>query len=152
MADESFQDDPSIRPQCALLRRIAESWLVFDGNTDRVRVSSAAFRQFKLSVHIGDDLQASGYKPADILVDRYPTHALAAITAGLARDHQQAVCRDDQEDQLCHGLAVGTKHTKRLFGATNERTDKIFALVASDNWVIPPSDALLERVRRNANQ
>lgn len=101
-------DDPSIRDACLLLRRIVRDWLIYDENRGKHRISSQAFTNPQLSVNIGDDLLAEGYQFQAVL-ERYPHEGLAAITTRLAREKDQAVCRDPAPPELCHGLVVGKK-------------------------------------------
>ena len=64
-----------------------------------------------MSIVLGDELEAVGRAPATVL-EGHEGFALAAITAGIARDNRQAVVRDPLPQEPAHGLVVGQK-TKR---------------------------------------
>ena len=121
-------DDPTIRDACLLLRRIVREWLVHDENRGGPRISSQAFTNERLSVNVGDDLIAEGFH-VEAVLERYPGEGLAAITAQLAREKNQAVCRDPAPPELCHGLVIGKKTSS---------TCKAFARQATENLIRTP--------------
>lgn len=143
----TYKDDGTIEDRCALLRRIHPNWLIYDANRECVRITSAAFKDQELSVHVGADITEQGIDLETILQEKHGEYALASITAGLARDHKQVVCRDPQEDQLCHGLVCGAKKPKREFRGRRVATCKAFAEFATENWIVPPKESLATRLR-----
>lgn len=107
------QDDSSIADEERLFRRIHPCHIVADENTGQARVSSGAFRDTELSIHIESTLLSTGKSSRDCLLN-YPQHRLVAITAGTARHFQQAVCRDPQPGDSSHGLVCGSKNNRRI--------------------------------------
>lgn len=126
-------DDPSIRDECKLLRRIPvmQDFIVWDHNQGRLRPSSASFRDHRngtsMSIVLGDDLDSSGRDYSEVLRS-HENFALAAITAGLARENSQAIARDPTKEEPAHGLVIGSKR----------KADKKMAKEAK--WIIPPSE------------
>lgn len=126
-------DDPSIRDECKLLRRIPvmQDFIVWDHNQGRLRPSSASFRDHRngtsMSIVLGDDLDSSGRDYSEVL-SNHENFALAAITAGLARENNQAVAREPTKEEPAHGLVIGNKR----------KADKRMAKEAK--WIIPPSE------------
>lgn len=122
-------DDPAIGNDDDLWRRIHPDWVVLDENLDeqtsgRVRPSSAAFRDESLSV-----LLAREDTPERALLDwQHKGFSLAAITAGLARQNGQAVCRDPTDEDPPHVLVEGRK----------KRVDERLALAARWVGATPP--------------
>lgn len=103
-------DDPAIGDDDDLWRRIAPDWVVLDENEDqerggRVRPSSAAFRDRSLSVLLAredtHERALAGWQERGF--------SLAAITAGLARQHRQSVCREPTKDDPAHAVVEGKK-------------------------------------------
>ena len=68
----------------------------------------------------------SGNTPADVLVN-HSDYSLAAISAGLARSHNQIVVRAQQAGLPSHAEVVGHK-TKAVSSA----------LAKGSTWVVPP--------------
>jgi hypothetical protein len=128
MADAVYNDDPSIPDGAELWRRINPAWWIRDKNRAIVRPTSQAFQNSSdgspMSVLIADIVLESGRKPADILPD--DTYSLVSFTAGLARECNQAVCRDPKPDEA-HALVAGEK-TPRV----KER------LALGSRWIIEP--------------
>jgi hypothetical protein len=110
-------DDPSIRDDVRLLRRIIPEWVVADHNTNSKRVSSAAFSNSSgehgieegMSVFLEDVLAAEGRTPASVLKG-YESNALIAITAGWVRSLGQGVVRDPLPDETAHAQVMGDKN------------------------------------------
>jgi hypothetical protein len=126
MCEPAHLDDPSITNEERLLRRIHLTQLVPDDDTGFVRISSGAFRDKELSVNIDSVLQREG-KTASACLKGNPVHKLVSITAGAARQHHQAVCRDPQAEDLSHGLVCGSKNNSRIHEGLRDSAD----------WVIP---------------
>lgn len=61
-----------------------------------------------MSVVIDSELQLLGREPASVL-NGHEGFALAAITIGLAREHEQKVVKDPTPEEPAHGLVVGDK-------------------------------------------
>ncbi len=97
-----------------------------DSNSGGQRISSQAFSNEHMSVHIGDDLQDAGHA-LEAVLEKYPHMDLAAITAVTARAAGQAVCRDEVPDELCHGIVAGNK---------TRSVARRFAAEATTNWLI----------------
>ncbi len=80
-----------------------------------------------MSVLLAEMVAQTGRGPTDVLVD-HEGFALAAITAGLARNCQQGVARDPQPQEPAHAVVVGRK------------TRAIQSMLAKDStWIIPPA-------------
>lgn len=133
MSYADLEDDPSIRNECELLRRVPCKLnvnLVWDDNENRWRPTSASFGDHPngtpMSVVLGDELEAAGRDASEVLVG-HDNFALAAITASIARDCQQRVARDPLEEEPAHGLVIGEK--KR---STRSK------LAKAAKWVIAP--------------
>jgi hypothetical protein len=107
------QDDPSIAHQDRLFRRVHLVQVVRDDDTGLARISSSAFRDKELSINI-ESVLLSGGQTAVACLEKYPNHKLAAITAGEARQYQQAVCRDPLPEVPSHGLICGSKSPRHI--------------------------------------
>ena len=127
---DAYRDDPTIRDADPLWRRVHPHQQVVDENSGEIRPSSAAFKDHPdgspMSIHLGRDALEAGYRPEDVLVG-HDGYALAGLTAGLARDHEQGVAREPLADQIAHGI---------VFGPKGKRIRK--ALVRGATWVVPP--------------
>ena len=140
MSSGDLQDDPTIRDQCKLLRRIPPKVnlnLVWDDNLNRWRPTSASFDNHRDSSHnmsivLGDDLDAAERDVTSVL-EGHPGFLLAAITAKVARDNHQSVARDPLPQEPAHGLVVGRKSK----GIKSK-------LAKAAEWVIPPDVSHLE--------
>jgi len=122
MPDRHYQDDPTILNEDALWRRIPPWHFIRDDNAGRTRPSSAAFDEYDMSVVIAKNSRGS-----ESALANHVGFALAAITAGLARDNGQGVASDPTTEEPAHGIVFGNKTKtikKRLAGAAE--------------WVIPP--------------
>lgn len=128
--DGSCKDDPSIANDSHLYRRIHPDQFVPDENAGTVRPSSAAFTNSEdgspMSVALGDTLSDLGRAPATVL-DHYRRHALARLTAAVARESRQTVCRLPVDDEPAHGGVGGTKSK----GVRRQ-------LAQSSVWEVPP--------------
>ncbi len=114
------EDNPSIRNECELLRRIPLKFgltIVWNDNEKRWRPSSASFRDHPngtpMSVVLGDELEAAGRDAAEGLIG-HSDFVLAAITAGVARSNQQQVARDPLPEEPAHGLVIGEKRKGKM--------------------------------------
>ena len=137
MPERSYVNDPTIRNEAARWRRIAPCHLVRDDNLGELRPTSAAFTNSSdgspMSILIAAIVQDTGRDPSDLLKP-FPGYSLASITAGLARDQNQAVLRDtfgDDPTEPAHGYVAGhkTKAVKR-------------ALSRNATWIVPPKNTL----------
>ena len=115
MGHTDLEDDLTIRDECELLRRIPVKPginIIWDANQGRWRPSSASFRDHPdgspMSIVLGDGLKEASRDPAEVLIG-HSNFALAAITAGTARESQQHVVRDPLPEEPAHGLVVGKK-------------------------------------------
>lgn len=125
MSQPDYQDDASIRDNERLFRRVHVSQLVRDDDTGLARVSSGAFKDRDLSVHIESILTGAGESAATCLRN-HKSHKLLSITAADARRLHQAVCHDPQPEDPSHGLVFGSKTRSVQQG-----------LRAAAAWVIP---------------
>lgn len=127
MRDPSrYINDESIGQACNLLRRIRPEWVVDDKIRGGKRISSQGFKDPTMSVHIEDDLLSSG-NPVEAVLENYSDQDLAAIKAATARQMNQAVCREPDPHELCHGIVAGKKTGKIA---------KAFASEATANWLV----------------
>lgn len=117
-------NDPTIEDECVLYRRIHNEQVVPDDGG--FKISSAAFGDAELSIHLGDELEFGGHELEAVLDNQYFRN-LAGITAALAREKDQSVFRDPQDDSLCHGIVHGKKP---------KSVARAFAQAAKENWVI----------------
>jgi hypothetical protein len=120
-----FVNDPTITDDDQLLRRVPECQWVEDG-AGGWRPSSAAFNDIELSVDIASTLHALN-EPITAPLRGHDGYALVAISAGLARQHDQAVCRDPLHTNPAHGIVYGKK--------TNGTRKQ---LAKNSAWVVPP--------------
>lgn len=129
-------DDPSVRNKCKLLRRIQikKDFVVWDDNLNRLRPSSASFRDHpdgsSMSIVLGDDLDEAGRNYSEVLND-HSNFALATITAELARENNQMIVRDPLKEEPAHGLVVGKKR-----GADSK-------MAKAAQWIISPTESQL---------
>ena len=103
----SRNDDRSIPDDERLLRRIPKSWYRLD-DTGRVRISSAAFKHYEMSVYLASVVTQTGRKSKDLL-SNYPNYGLASVTAAVVRELDQIVLRDSTRKEPAHALVVGKK-------------------------------------------
>ena len=130
----AYTDDPTIRDDAALWRRIPPWHFVPDGNLGRVRPSSAAFEDHPdgtpMSVLLAEIVAQTRRRAEDILAG-HEGYGLAAITAGLARDYGQGVARKPSRDEPAHA---------EVFGKKPKPVRK--RLAKGSEWVLPPPDRL----------
>lgn len=130
MTEGAYADDPTISDAAALWRRIPPWHFVRDDNTGLIRPSSAAFENHPngspMSIVLGDEVAASGRSADDVLAE-YAGFALAAFTAGLARECEQGVMREPLADEPAHAV---------VFGEKPKRVGR--RLAKSAVWVVPP--------------
>src|SRR5256885_17105579 len=111
---EKFPNDPSIDDASHLYRRIPPLHFYADKNENRVRPSSAAFEDDgdgdPMSVCLARVLQAENREPSSVLVG-HEGYALAAITAGLARSHNQTIHSRPLAEESSHALVCGDKES-----------------------------------------
>ena len=126
MSLPAYQDDVSIRDDERLLRRVHIALLVRDDDTGLARVSSGVFKDRELSVHIESVLKEIG-RSAESCLQNCNTLKLVSITAGNARQFNQAVCRKPIPNDPSHGLVYGSKNNPKIQNG----------LRAAAIWVIP---------------
>lgn len=114
-------DDPTIKNDERLLRRIHPEQIVRDDKSGGYRVSSAAFNDVQLSTDLYSVLIAAGLD-ATSCVRAHDGYGLVAITAGLAREKNQVVYREPVEGNEAHGIVEGKKPSsvKKAFVAQCE--------------------------------
>jgi hypothetical protein len=136
---DNFPDEPSIQADASLFRRIPPTHCVWDDNQQRYRPSSAAFEDDNdgdpMSVCLSTVLTTEGREPTSVLVG-HEGFSLAAITAGLAREHNQTVHPEPLPEETSHTLICGEKRR-----GGNKAPKKKFSKAAT--WVIlnPPNGA-----------
>lgn len=134
MDHTDLEDDLTIRDECELLRRIPvkpDINIIWDANQRRWRPTSASFRDHPngspMSIALGDELKKADRNPAEVLIG-HENFALAAITAGTARENQQRIVRDPLPEESAHGLVVGKKKKESS------------RMAKAAHWVIAPDD------------
>jgi hypothetical protein len=104
----TFVDDNAISDSDSLYRRIKPQFLV-PGEDGRLRVASAAFKSYEMSVLI-DSLLSQQRRAIEQVMQNYPGKAAVAFTVGLARELGQIVCKDiEPPNDPAHGLVIGKK-------------------------------------------
>lgn len=110
MGSTSYTDDPTIADDDKLWRRVCPEWIVPDSNRGGKRLSSQAFEDSRdgspMSVFLAAVVLCGG-RDADVLV--FPGYGMVSITAGLARECDQRVCRDPSPEEPAHALVAGKK-------------------------------------------
>lgn len=145
MRQRVYEDDSAIFDGVRLFRRIHLRQIVKDEDTGLALVSSGAFRDKDLSANIETILQEDGHTPEYCLRNRNE-HKLMSLTAGEARQYQQAVCRDPVPDDRSHGLVHGNKNNRRIHTGLRDAAA----------WVIPPEapsyESILQEVQARLNR
>src|ERR1700674_870735 len=104
---ENFPDDPTIKDDTSLLRRIPPWHRFFDQNENRWRPSSAAFEDDDegdpMSVYLSTVLLRENREPSVVLAG-HKGYSLASITAGLARRYSQTVHPDPLLEESSHAV------------------------------------------------
>ena len=126
VSQPSRQDDISIGNAERLYRRIHRSLLVKDEDTGLARISSGAFKDKELSVHLESVLDEAKLSPESCLRN-HNAHKLVSIKAGDARAFNQAVCRDPTAEDISHGLVCGSKNSRKVHEGLRDTA----------SWVIP---------------
>jgi len=112
MPNAGYVDDPTVPNDSELWRRIPPKLIVLDENMGRRRPSSAAFKNSRdgspMSVFLADVLRELNRGPETVLAG-HDDFALAAITAGLARECNQSVARDPLQGEPAHAVVIGKK-------------------------------------------
>ena len=133
------EDDPSVSDSTDLFRRVHPEQVIWDDNVQRLRPTTAVFRDTDMSVSIGDTLAKGGRSPESTLGNR-PHHHLVALTALEVRNEEQVVCREPRPEDDSHGGVVGSKPKTR-------RT--VFALQA--RWEVLREGSLPPNLRMKLN-
>lgn len=108
---EAPVDDTSVPDDCALWRRIPPNWWVLDENRGVIRPASACFDDNKkgpMSVYLSVVMAEHGLGYDHVLAG-HEDYKLASVTAGLARELNQAIVRKPEPDQPAHAEVVGKK-------------------------------------------
>ncbi len=94
-------------------RRIHPEQVIWDGNEGRRRPTSAAFRDYEMSVNLGSIMASNGQRGSHA-VRNHSRHHLVALTAGFVRDEEaQAIRLDPLASDDSHGNVVGEKPKPR---------------------------------------
>lgn len=120
----NYQDDPTIDALALLWRRINPKHFVREKD-GTVRPSSAAFQDHPNGTPMSVVIAAECTH--ERALTGYPGFGLAAITAGLARQHGQGIMRTPTEYEPAHADVFGPKlqNVKR-------------ALAKGSSWIVPP--------------
>jgi len=132
MPCDAYRDDPSIKNEADLWRRIPPWHFVPDENRGGVRPSSAAFENDPdgnpMSVFVAELVRVAGKDEKDVLTG-LKDFALASVTAGFAREQSQSVALEPADFP---GHAV-------VFGKKPKSVSRAFA--KSAKWVVAPTQA-----------
>lgn len=132
MGNGGYTDDPTIPDEAELWRRIHPKQWDRDENLGRVRPVSGAFDDpsdgSPMSVDLAEVHIQMGHGPEAALAS-HEGFALAAITAGLARECGLGVARQPLPENPAHAVVFGKKTPK-----TRRR------LAKEARWVVPPPD------------
>jgi hypothetical protein len=103
-------DPKKIPDECFLLRRITPNQVVPDKNlgNGRRRLSSGAFRDRNLSTD-AECLLHEARHDWTFTLKQYPNFYLVRFSAGLARNHRQAVEHKPLENNEFHAEVIGSK-------------------------------------------
>lgn len=101
-------DDGSVPDDDWLHRRIHPSQVVTDGNTGKLRPSSAAFKDPEMSVDSEYLLHRAGLDWRFSLKD-HPEHSLVRFRAGIARKNSLSVVPDPLPRNPAHVMVRGRK-------------------------------------------
>jgi hypothetical protein len=108
MPDREITNDPAIADSEVLLRRLLAEWVV-PGDRGRMRIASAAFKNFELSILFLALMERQG-RPKEDALKEHPDDSLCSVTAGLARQLEQGVIYDTEPPHdPAHGLVIGKK-------------------------------------------
>lgn len=126
----NFPNDPTVRDDVALLRRIPHWHFHFDTRLGRMRPRSAAFEDDAdgdpMSVYRRDIIGAEGGDVRRVMIG-HEGFALTSLAAGQFRSMEQTVFPDPLPEESSHAKICGPKP---------ERVRRWFAKHAV--WVIPP--------------
>lgn len=116
MCVSEYTDDISIKDAILLLRRVPSKpklTVIWDSNLNCWRPSSAAFDDHKngspMSITLSDTLGEIGRSYESVLSGYEDGFSLAAITAGIVREHDQGAAREPTDDEPAHGVVFGKK-------------------------------------------
>jgi hypothetical protein len=127
-----FTDDQNIKNDAELWRRIHRDFIKPDKNMNgALRPSSQAFQNYPrtltMSVYLADIVREDERDAEDIIAG-YDGYALASISAGLARECEQAVMPAPEDNEPAH------------FHVCGEKPNRIKKKLAKNSaWVIEPS-------------
>ena len=105
-------DDASIRDDESVLRRVAENFIIYDENTQRLRPSTQAFlqdgRDGLVSVYLSSDTT-----PSEVAAGG-PERYMASIGVGFLRELGLGIVRDPTSGGPGHCVITGRKTRGRL--------------------------------------
>ncbi len=122
-----YEDDQDIHNDIDLWRRVDPLYFVEDHNLGGIRPSSQAFQDSSDGTPMSIDISTIA-KDASRTIQNYEGYAVAAITAGLARDCGQGIAPDPRPDNPAHGYVFGKKT-----GGVRKK------LAKNARWVIRPA-------------
>jgi hypothetical protein len=105
-------DDSEIPGATRLYRRLHPTQIVYDANEGVVRASSGAFKDKRLSVNLGNELDRIN-EPPDFALRNRPQHSLGWLTAEFVRSEEQMIESTPTEEDPTHGEVVGDKPGSR---------------------------------------
>jgi hypothetical protein len=114
---EEFPDDPGIRDNDQLLRRIPPKHVVPDQNSGLLRLSSAAFEDDKdgapMSVYCRTAIESASSN-VDRVMAGHEGYGLVELGAGVFRECDQTVHPDPIPEESAHTVICGEKtHGRR---------------------------------------
>jgi hypothetical protein len=122
-------NDPSISDDVELLRWIAPSHVVEDTNREEgFRASSAAFRDYEMSVFLSDTLAERREQAEDVVPEG---KFMVSLLTRFVRDRGQGVIRSPEKGHPAHGDVVGVKTKPKRFPVAKEFAEEAV-------WVLPP--------------
>lgn len=95
-----------------LFRRIHPEQVIWDGNEGRLRPTSAAFRDYEMSVNLGSVMAPNGQRGSHA-VRNHLRHHLVALTARFVRHEEQEIRPEPLDEDDSHGNVVGAKPKPR---------------------------------------
>jgi hypothetical protein len=124
-------DDATIADDVTLYRRVPIAHQYYDKNRSCHRCSTGLFRDSKLSIGLGNELEKLGKEPQAML-DDFPDNWLVSFPAGVARSDaggNQHIRHEPTAREPWHGVVYGKKR---------EAIQKFLACACS--WVVPPPE------------
>ncbi len=127
-----------------LLRRVPWWHIIWDGNEEAWRPSSAAFDNHDggspMSIRVRPRLEAMGLSPESVIA-HFPDFGLVEFSAGEARAKEQVVAFEAVDEEPAHGVVAG----KKTKGVRRH-------LVRVSAWSMPLSKAAIAKAIEKAGK